>query len=274
MKLTIITINFNNASGLKKTMESVLAQTSDDFEYIVVDGGSTDSSCKVIIDKCLLINGETGFNGIQVTCISEPDTGIYNAMNKGIRMAKGEYCQFLNSGDCLVAKDVTEKMLKALPDNCNIFYGNMLKQMPKGTIRRDTCEECNITMLTFYKGSLNHSPALIKHSLFDQYGLYDETLKIVSDWKWYLNVIGIHNEPVQYINMDITLFDMTGISSVNSELDKQERRKVLQELLPASVVIDYERWAFSIDQQKRINRYWITRNGFWLIERVLFKCEK
>jgi len=267
MKLTIITINYNNASGLKKTMESVFAQTSTEFEYIVIDGNSTDGSIEVIQQ----------FNNSPMqyfSFISEPDSGIYNAMNKGIGMAKGEYCQFLNSGDCLVAPDVTAKMLKALPDNCSIFYGNMLKQMPKGKIRRDTCEEGNITMLTFYTGSLNHSPALIKHSLFDQYGLYDETLKIVSDWKWYLNVIGIHNEPVKYINLDITLFDMTGISTVNSVLDKLERRKVLQELLPASVLADYERWAFSIDQQKRINRYWITRNGFWLLERMLFKFEK
>lgn len=274
MKLSIITINYNNASGLKKTIESVLCQTSSELEYIIIDGGSTDSSCQVIIDKRLVINGITEFNGIQVTCISEPDTGIYNAMNKGIQKSKGEYVQFLNSGDCLIAKDVTEKMLKTLPDNCSIFYGNMLKQMPKGRILRDTCEEGNLTMLTFYNGSLNHSPALIKRSLFEQYGLYDERLKIVSDWKWYLKVIGIYNESVKYINMDISLFDMTGISTVNPELDKEERRETLKELLPALVLVDYERWALSIDQVKRINRYWIVRKAFWLIERLLFKWEK
>jgi len=84
-------------------MESVLNQTSKDFEYIVVDGASTDISCQVISDKCLAINGETKINGIFVKCISEVDSGIYNAMNKGIRIAKGEYIQFLNSGDRLAS---------------------------------------------------------------------------------------------------------------------------------------------------------------------------
>ncbi len=152
--LSIITINFNNAAGLQKTMESVLSQSSNKFEYIVVDGGSTDGSIEIINR---FIN--TGVR--QFKCISEQDNGIYHAMNKGIIAAKGEYCQFLNSGDWLAGNDVIEKMLAGLPD-CDIFYGNMLKQLPDGKIFRDVCEQGRITMLTLYKGSLNHAPAFIK----------------------------------------------------------------------------------------------------------------
>jgi len=287
-KLSIITINYNNASGLDKTMQSVFDQTSTEFEYIVVDGTSTDTSCQVISDQCLVINGEININGLLVKCISEPDSGIYNAMNKGIRMAKGEYVQFLNSGDLLASPEVTERMLACLfpsPDSYRdqgegvgvrslILYGNMLKQLPKRILRDRGFAGRMPTILDFYTGTLNHSPAYIKRSLFETYGLYDESLKIVSDWKWYLQVIALNGVVPVYKDIDVTLFDMNGISTINSDLDKGERKQVLSEILPISVLADYERWAFSIDQIKRINRYWITRKGFWLVERVLFKWEK
>jgi glycosyltransferase involved in cell wall biosynthesis len=275
-KLTIVTINFNNVSGLKKTMNSVLSQSSLDFEYIVIDGNSNDGSIELIKQ----------FNHSSLehfSWISEPDSGIYNAMNKGIRMAKGEYIQFLNSGDTLAANDVTEKMLAYLfpsPQGervgvrSSILYGNMLKPLPK-RIHRDRGFAGRIpTILDFYIGTLNHSSAYIKRSLFDTYGLYDESLKIVSDWKWYLQVIALNGVIPIYKDIDVTIFDMTGISTVNSRLDKEERLQVLSGILPISVLKDYESWAFPIEQMKRINRYWITRKMFWIVERVLYKWEK
>ena len=276
-RLTIITINYNNASGLKKTMESVSNQTSKSFEYIVVDGNSIDGSVELIkkFDNNSTVDS--------FLWISKPDSGIYNAMNKGIRMAKGEYIQFLNSGDTLAANDVTEKMLAYLfpsPQGegvgvrSSILYGNMLKPLPK-RIHRDRGFAGRIpTILDFYIGTLNHSSAYIKRSLFDTYGLYDESLKIVSDWKWYLQVIALNGVIPIYKDIDVTIFDMTGISTVNSRLDKEERLQVLSGILPISVLKDYESWAFPIEQMKRINRYWITRKMFWIVERVLYKWEK
>ncbi len=276
-KLSIITINRNNASGLQKTMESVFAQTSRNFEYIVIDGASTDGSNEIICQYANMpMNHEFHW-------ISEKDSGIYNAMNKGIRMAKGEYLQFLNSGDTLASPDVTDKMLKAIEnqeprtknqEKTAIFYGNMLKQMPKGLLRDRGFAGRQPTMLDFYRGTLNHSPAYIKRTLFDKYGLYDEQLRIVSDWKWYLTAIVFGQEKIAYTDIDMTIFDMTGISTINKELDKAERKQVLSELLPAAIIADYERWAFPIEQMKRINRYWLTRKIVWWIERVLFKWEK
>ena len=262
MKLSIITINYNNASGLRRTIESVVTQTSTDFEYIVIDGGSTDGSVEVIKQYADKIT----------YWLSEPDSGIYNAMNKGIRMARGEYCQFLNSGDYLVADDVTEQMLKDMPE-CSILYGNMLKLMPGNWILYNKEIPVN-SLLTFYKGALNHSPAYIKRSLFEKYGYYDEKLRIVSDWKFYLITICLHNEPVVYKNIDVTYFDMNGISNTNSSLDKAERLQVLKETLPAAIFADYEKYAASILQMKRINRYKCTKWIVWFIERVLFKIEK
>jgi len=274
MKLSIITINYNNAAGLQKTIESVLNQTSTDFEYIIMDGGSVDSSCRVITDKGLVINGQTEFNGISVTCVSEPDAGIYNAMNKGIRLAKGEYVQFLNSGDALVNPTITTQLLNALPAGCDIFYGNMLKPLSERIYRDCGLAGRKPTLFDFYKGTLNHSSAYIKRGLFDIYGLYDEKLKIVSDWKWYLQVIALGTIVPVYIDMDITVFDMHGISSTNPELEKQERRLVLEELIPSGILSDYDLYSEGIETSLRINKYIFSKRIVWFIDRVLFKLDE
>lgn len=270
MILSIITINRNNADGLKKTMRSVLSQTRIDFEYVVVDGDSTDGSVEVIKQY------STRF-GSRLKWISEPDNGIYNAMNKGIGMATGEYLQFLNSGDCIVAEDIVERMLEAIEikDNPSILYGNMLKDMPGGILLRDKCfagEE--ISFLGFYTGTLNHSPAYIRKNLFDQYGLYDESLRIVSDWKWYLQVIVFGGVNPVYVDIDVTLFDMNGISETNKDLDKKERKLVLNKLVTHGILTDYERWAFPIEQMKRLLRHPWAYKLVWFLERCLFKFER
>lgn len=270
MVLTIITINRNNANGLRQTIKSVFGQSHTNFEYIVIDGASTDGSVDVITEYAEKF-------GNRINWVSEKDSGIYNAMNKGIRMASGEYVQFLNSGDCLASPDVTERMLKALETSGfpAILYGNMLKDMPDGRIIKDRCfAGQDITFMGFYTGTLNHSPAYIKRSLFDKYGLYDESLRIVSDWKWYLQAIVLGEEKPEYTDIDVTLFDMTGISETNKELDKAERRQVLEGLVPASILADYERWAFPIEQMKRLKRHPWAYKAVWFVERCLFKKEK
>ena len=270
MTLTIITINRNNAAGLEKTMKSVLAQTCKAFEYVVVDGASSDESVAVI-------RRYAEHFGERLKWVSEPDKGIYNAMNKGIRMALGEYLEFLNSGDCLVDKNVVTRMFDALEKNHypSILYGNMLKDLPNRGILRDKCfAGRDISFLGFYTGTLNHSPAYIRKNLFDKYGLYDESLKIVSDWKWYLQTIILGEEKPVYTDIDVTLFDMQGISETNKELDKAERKKVLAELIPTSVLSDYDNWASSIDQMKRLKRHPWAYKLVWLLERSLFKVEK
>lgn len=270
MFLTIITINRNNANGLERTMKSVLSQTRANYTYVVVDGASTDSSVGII-------RKYADSFGNRIKWISESDKGIYHAMNKGIRMASGDYVQFLNSGDCLADETVVERMMRALEQNNypSILYGNMLKDMPDGMILRDRCfAGQDITFLGFYVGTLNHSPALIRRSLFDKYGYYDETLKIVSDWKWYLQAIALGEEQPVYVDVDVTLFDMHGISETNKGLDKEERKRVLSEMVPASILADYDRWSLSIDQMKRLKRHPWAYNIVWFLERFLFKLEK
>ena len=269
MTLSIITINRNNAAGLEKTMHSVAVQTYKEFEYIVVDGASTDGSVEVI-EKL-----EAEF--VHLKWVSEPDSGIYNAMNKGIRMATGEYIQILNSADCLATDDVIERMCAELErqGRPSILYGNMVKCFPDGHKMVDKCfAGQEITMLGMFTGTLNHDPAYIRRELFEKYGYYDESLKIVSDWKWYLQAIIMGGEKPQYVDMGVTLFDMTGISETNKELDKTERKQVLEQLFPKTILADYARFAFPIDQIKRLQRHPWAYKLVWFFERCLFKWEK
>lgn len=272
MRLSIITINRNNAAGLEKTMQSVAAQTFREFEYIVVDGASTDNSVNVIKAH------ENDFAHLK--WVSEPDSGIYNAMNKGIRMASGDYIQILNSGDCLATPDVTERMLKALEeeDSPSILYGNMVKCFTDGRRLVDKCfAGQEITMLGMYTGTLNHDPAYICRDLFEKNGYYDESLKIVSDWKWYLQAIVFGGEKPKYVNMNVTLFDMTGISEnggQNRDLIDREKRMVLEQLINPQFLYDYDNYASDIYLMRRVRRHRIAYKMVWFIERVLFKLEK
>ena len=270
MLLTIITINRNNVAGLEKTMQSVLSQTRTDFEYVVVDGASTDDSVAVI-ERLGPAFGD------RLKWVSEADKGIYNAMNKGIGMATGEYIQILNSGDALVSTDVAEKMYAALEKagRPSILYGNLLKDFPDGRVHRDKSFEGEaITLLGMYIGTLNHSPAYIRRALFDKYGPYDESLKINSDWKWYLQALVFGEEKPVYADIDVTLFDMTGISETNTALTKAERAQVLKELVPPGILADYDAWVPSIRQMRRIKRHPWAYKLVWFLERVLFKIEK
>ena len=285
MRLSIITINRNNAKGLRRTLESVAAQTYPNIEHVIVDGASTDESVDVIKEYVLRFeNGDLRLEN--VIWSSEKDKGIYNAMNKGIRKASGDYIQILNSGDILAAPDVTAKMVKELEservrglEDVSILYGNMLKDYGDGKVTRDTSGSGMYTsesFLYFYKGTLNHDSAYIRRDLFDKYGLYDEDMKICSDWTWYVKAIALGGEKAVYTNIDVTIFDMNGVSESNgknADLIKKERREYLEKILPTSVLRDYDAYAFPVFQYLRLKKYHLW--GFvWFVERVLFKLEK
>lgn len=287
-QLSIVTITYNNLAGLRKTAESVQAQTVSDLEWIIIDGASTDGTkayLDTIKDNSVIEPANTA-NNLQITncklqIISEPDRGIYNAMNKGIRLAQGEYIQILNAGDCLAAADVTERMLNALTEQTpkagqpiDILYGNMLKVDGKGKlIGKSGYTEYSLRQ--FYSSTLNHDCAYIRRALFDDnhYGLYDENLRIVSDWKWYLQAIGLGKVRPVYADIDVTIFDGGGISETNLPLRAQERRRVLEEVLPPAVLWDYDHHAFDMEQMNRLRRHHLYPLVCFM-ERVLFKLEK
>ena len=311
IKLSIITINYNNAEGLRKTLASVAAQTYPNIEHIIVDGNSTDNSVDVIREYESTLTSSLSPLASRLKWLSEKDTGIYNAMNKGIEIALGkrvvnddhtssplasrlsplasEYIQILNSGDMLFDANVTENMLIHLSqygESIGILYGNMIKQYPNGKKVKDTSlgdsktndreiviRETEWTMYDFIKGTINHDPTYIHYGLYEKYGLYDDTLKIVSDWKWFVQSVVFGEEKVFYIPINVTVFDMTGISETNLLAREVERHNELKKMLPPSILKDYEALHFPISQYKRLRKYrlWTL---IYIIERVLFKLEK
>ncbi len=264
MKLTIITINLNNTNGLQKTISSVLAQDASDFECIIIDGDSSDGSKDVIL--------HISHTNINIKAYSEKDSGVYNAMNKGIQLAQGEYVQFLNSGDWLVDENVVSKMLNELKrlNHPDILVGNKIMVRPDGKMKKDININLPVSVYTFYRGTIDHTSTYIRRSLFDEYGYYDESFKIVSDWKWYLQAAGLGKAKVAFTDLYVSFFDTTGISSTNKDLELKERRQVLEDLLPVNVLVDYDRFSFDIVQMERLKRYPLIYKIVWFVERLLF----
>lgn len=274
MKISIITINYNNAEGLKRTLASVAEQSYRDIEHIIIDGGSTDGSVDAIKEYVAKVDSRESIVD-RVIWSSEPDKGIYNAMNKGIRKATGAYVQILNSGDILAAPDVTERMVAAVEkaEYPELLYGNMIKKdFSSGKIIGKS-REVEYSLRNYYSGTMNHDCCYFRRDLFETYGLYDENLKIVSDWKWFLQAIGLgHVKPV-YVDIDVTIFDVSGISETNLELRNKERRQVLEELLPPAILADYDKYAFPSSQIDRLRKHHLY-GLVYFIERVLCKMEK
>lgn len=274
MKLSIVSINFNNVEGLRKTLASVAEQTYRDIEHVIIDGGSTDGSVDVIKDYVALDPNKDPFFKHTIKWVSEKDNGIYNAMNKGIQKATGSYIQILNSGDILAAPDVAERMVAAIEkaEYPELLYGNMVKYDYGSNKVIGKSGDVDHGLLNYYTGTLNHDCSYFRRDLFYKYGLYDENLKIVSDWKWFLQAIGLGNVKPVYVDIDVTIFDASGISESNLELRNNERRQVLEELLPPAVLADYDKYSFPVEQYLRLKKYHLW--GFvWFVERVFFKLE-
>lgn len=231
MKLSIITINRNNADGLRKTVESVVAQTLDNFEYIVIDGASTDGSLDVI---------KQYENKISYW-VSEPDKGIYNAMNKGIARAKGEYLLFLNSGDCLVEENTLQNVLSAGLDT-DIVYGYQYDDI-NGKRQEELCLDVPyISFATLKDSHIPHQSTFIRAALLKKNGGYLEHYKIISDWAFLMLALFKWNATIKRIPVFVSVYDTTGISSnLNKEPQYKERCDFLERefhyFLP-----DYDRW--------------------------------
>ncbi len=226
MKISIITVNYNDAIGLDCTIRSVINQNSEDYEYIIIDGGSCDGSVDVI---------KKYVNKIDYW-ISESDHGIYHAMNKGVFHAHGEYCLFLNSGDSFCHEGVLNN-IQMQNSSEDIIVGKLIAKNSQTELFMPPTKD--ISMYYLYSGTLPHQAAFIKTELLRRIP-YDENLKIVSDWKFFLESIVFNNCSIRYIDEKVAFFDTTGVSTSNPKKMWTEKRKVLSEMFPPRVVIDYD----------------------------------
>jgi glycosyltransferase involved in cell wall biosynthesis len=235
MILSIITINYNNAIGLRKTIESVLNQTFRDYEYIIIDGGSTDGSIDVIKEYVDKID----------YWVSESDKGIYNAMNKGVAVAHGEYTNFLNSGDYYcnnnVLNEIFEKKLIAGIVCGNVITDNRnLLQSPK-----------YVSLNTFIMGSIPHPSSLIRRTLLLNHP-YDESEPIKGDWVFLMKELIIDNVSYQHLDNIIVVFNTDGISSRLEHDNEISAIDSLKRYFPERIMEDYKIFRGSSDDYHRL----------------------
>lgn len=208
--MSVITICYNE-KNIRKTCESIVNQSWQDFEWIVVDGGSTDGTLDVLNEYR---------NRIDVL-ISEPDNGIYNAMNKGIARARGEWLNFMNGGDAFCDKTVLEQVFGN--DNgygdADVLYGDMLCQ---GKVYKIPD---NIDAFFFIDNCINHQSSFIRAALFREDGGYNEKYRVLSDVeKWIVWMKA--GRVFRHLPVVVADFDTGGVSSSGSLLTKEEKAKI------------------------------------------------
>ena len=280
-KLSIITINRNNAAGLRKTMESVFSQTYKDFEYIIVDGASTDGSLDVIKEYESVHS--LNVHSFNFTWLSEPDNGVYQAMNHGIEIVLGrrivnedhttfsnslnanrstlneslsDYILFLNSGDFLVAPDVIERVMSQcngadiLCARCNVS--------DSGKVVWTSNPPDQMTFGALYTTGLAHQSTFIKRALFETCGLYREDFKYNSDIAFWYKAIIDHHATTQRIDVVTTDYNLDGISSKENK-DPRFMAEHTEILAPyAMFVPDYE--AMKKRERENAPLYWIRKH--------------
>ena len=248
MRFSIITINYNNAEGLRKTLASIASQTFRDFEHIIVDGGSTDESVE-IIREYVSANGAQGGGSQtsqksqtsrttdcpQIRWISEPDKGIYNAMNKGIeiafgkrivnsfnrseliedkntvnKMANAKYLLFLNSGDCFIDDNALQMVLDSNMQE-DVCYFDADFVYPNGKMEHHQYPE-ELSFEFFWQDALCHQATWYRiDALRDMEG-YDEKYKIIGDTAMNIDLCLIHNYTYKHYPKVLSVFDADGIS--------------------------------------------------------------
>ena len=257
MKLSIITVNYNDAMGLERTIKSVISQSFHDYEFIIIDGGSTDGSVDVI----------KKYEGYIDYWVSEKDGGIYPGMNKGLRKASVEYLNFMNGGDCYHSEDVLEKIF-ALETDADIITGahaeNGIRNVGEG----------GVTMLDLYKWAIDHQASFIRREVALRHP-YDEKYRIVSDWKFFIEALVLDNCSFYFTDTVVVDVDMDGISNTNFELDKKEREAVLKELFPERILADYKLLASIhpdlLEVAPRISKSQTIQNVLLALARLLLK---
>lgn len=216
MKLSIITVNYNNRKGLQKTIDSVIPQTCQDFEWIIIDGGSTDGS------KELIENYQEFFS---YWC-SEPDNGIFNAMNKGIAKAMGEYLLFLNSGDYLANNHVVEDVLPYL-NEYDFISGDTIFEHVDGTKEIGKSPR-HLTAYVIVRYALSHQSTFIRSELLKRRS-YREEFRIASDWEQELYELIFNDATYKAIPFVVSVFKEDGISRTNLDMVGQERNIIYKE---------------------------------------------
>lgn len=226
-KISIVTVCYNSAGTIRRTLESVRAQHYKDLEYIVIDGGSTDGTVDILKE----------YEDVITDWSSEPDGGIYDAMNKGIKKSSGDLITFLNSDDWY-EEDVLGDVAKCFEDTqTDIIYGNFIMQ--DGEDRQYVYELDNINLEELhYKWLLCHQALFYKRTLFEVWGGYDTSYKAAADYEWTLRAY-VNGVKFEHLPRMVCRFSIGGFSVIHEEDSIEELRRLQINLLPEQLKEKY-----------------------------------
>lgn len=249
-KLTIITINFNHREGLQRTIDSIVNQTFTDYEWIVVDKESTDGS------KELIEQYQSHFNW----WCSEPDKGVYNAMNKGLEHACGEYIIFMNSGDMFATPTILTEIFSK-PHKADVLYGRMVVGTIDGEEYWTNMMKPRLRWFDFFSSTLNHQSTFTKREMFVKYGSFDESYRVYGDWRHFAQIIGVEKATSEFIPKIISIYEGGGLSATQEEACKRELARLRQEVYPT---INAEIFR-QLNQLDVVTSFWLSRAFFKIV---------
>ena len=216
--VTVITVVFNGAGDLEKTLLSVLNQTYNNVEYIVIDGGSTDGTLDIIRQYDHAID----------YWVSEKDAGIYDAMNKGILLASGGWVNFMNSGDLFYSTTTLEKIVFKFREKYSIVYGDVQAFSKRHHFNVMKISRPVTPRNLIMKLPICHQATFVTLKAFKEVGLYDTNYKICGDHDWLLKAL-MAGHQAKYVHQCIALNNRDGVSSVS--LFKLQRERLTLALL-------------------------------------------
>lgn len=226
MKLSIITVNLNNSVGLKRTAQSIIAQNFQDFEWIVMDGGSSDGSLDVIEEYKYRMSFWT----------SQKDSGIYNAMNSGVKKSSGEFVLFLNSGDSLFETDTLSKVFSKDCRNV-ILYGDCVITNYLNHKENIVRYPDKLIFSDLFLRGICHNATFIPRQILISHP-FTESYKIASDWEFFIKM-ALTSYPFQHIDILVTRYEDGGLSTMNLDKNVQERLEIRDHLVPRMIIDEY-----------------------------------
>lgn len=225
-KISIITVCYNSCTNIEKTIKSVLSQNYDNIEYIIIDGKSTDGTIEII---------QKYSNNID-TFISEPDNGIYDAMNKGIKHSTGEWLMFMNAGDTYISNDSLKGFISNLTEGIRILRGNIIRVYPNFKTESTGITKQEPGIMDMFNGTFHHQASLIQKRLFDEFGYYSTQYKLMSDWKFFFDCVVLHNQKTKYVDFPVANFAMDGASTINTIKYRKEQLDYLTQIYGSDLV--------------------------------------
>lgn len=248
-KISVVTVCYNAVNDIEKTILSAINQTYPNIEYLIIDGGSTDGTMDIVNkykDKIDVI-------------VSEPDKGIYDAMNKGIDRATGEWINFMNAGDVFISNGVLVDLIASSEDGVRILRGNIIRMYGKIKVKSCGITLQNPKLVDMFDNTFHHQACLIQKTLFEEYGMYSTEYKLCSDWKFFFDCVVLHHVNSKYVDIAVAQFQMDGASSNGALKYENERRDYLNKLYGNEMFSLLEELSV-YRKSKIIKKYYLLRN--------------